>query len=129
MQELWQPVKGYEGLYEVSDQGRVRSVARVVPHRLKGKKTIPEKILKQGRASHGYLTVSLWQQNKGRTHCVHVLVATAYLPFEPGLDVNHLDGIKTHNNLANLEWCNRSQNMKHAVANGLSNGCVKRKAN
>ena len=125
MQEVWLSVRGYEGLYEVSDLGRVRSVGRVVPHRLKGKKTIPTRILKQGKGSHGYLTVSLWQNNKGRTHCAHSLVASSFLTIEPGLDINHIDGVKTNNQLSNLEVCTRSENMKHAVANGLSRGCVK----
>ena len=118
MKEVWLPVKGYEGLYEVSDQGRVRSLDRVVPHRLKGKKTIPSKILKQGRASNGYWTVSLWQNNKGKTHCVHSLVANAFLGETDRWTVlvNHLDGDKTNNKLQNLELTNQSGNRKHAIA-------------
>ena len=115
MQEVWLPVRGYEGLYEVSDHGRVRSVARVVPHRLKGKKTIPAKILKQGKGSHGYLTVSLWQNNKGRSYCVHTLVANAFIGETDGhrLLVNHLDYDRTNNAVGNLEITTHGENMAH----------------
>ena len=116
--EQWRPVRDYAGLYEVSDLGRVRSVGRVVPHRLKGKKTIPTRILKQGKASNGYWTVSLWIKNKGKTHCVHSLVANAFLGKTDGWSVlvNHLDGDKTNNKLQNLELTNQSGNIKHAIA-------------
>ena len=125
MKELWQPIEGYEGLYEVSDQGKVRSLDRV----LKSKRTWGEvdlrlkgKILKQGKASHSYLTVNLWSKNKGRTHCIHVLVANAFIGDSTGLDVNHLDGDKANNARSNLEICTRSENMKHAYRTGLWDG-------
>ena len=115
MQEVWLPVRGYEGLYEISDHGRVRSVARVVPHRLKGKKTIPSRILKQGKGSHGYFTVSLWQGNKGRSYCVHTLVANAFIGETDGhrLLVNHLDYDRTNNAVGNLEITTHGENMAH----------------
>ena len=126
MDELWQPIDGYLGLYEVSNLGRVRSLDRVLAKRgragamttqhLKGKK------LKSARATHGYLTVSLWKKNKGQTHCVHVLVANAFIGDSANADVNHKDGDKLNNAASNLEICTRSENMKHAYRLGLWNG-------
>ena len=128
--EQWRPVRDYAGLYEVSDLGRVRSVGRVVPHRLKGKKTIPTRILKQGKAGNGYWTVSLWQNNKGKTHCVHSLVANAFLgkTHRWSVLVNHLDGDKTNNVLSNLELTDQKGNIGHAIKAGLMMPPEQRKA-
>ena len=130
MKEVWQPVPGYEGLYEVSDQGRVRSLDRSFERktgprpatiRLKGR------MLKPGLASNGYLTVSLWAKNKGRSHCIHVLVMNAFVCDSAGFDINHIDGDKNNNRLENLEICTRSENMRHAVRLGLwANGSTAR---
>ena len=125
MNELWQPVLGYEGLYEVSNLGQVRSVDRTRPTTRHGKATVVKykgKLLRPGQFSSGYLSVSLWKSNKGVSGSVHVLVAQAFLGDTSGKDVNHIDGDKHNNAAANLEICNRSENMLHAYRTGLWNG-------
>lgn len=115
------PVPDYEGLYEVSDMGVVRSIDRTVEgvdgaiYPYKGRvKT--QTINKQT----GYPVVSLYKNNKGKSATVHRLVAKAFIPNPDGLNqVNHLDGIKTNNNVDNLEWVTHQDNAIHAVSTGL----------
>lgn len=115
------PVQGYEGLYEVSSTGVVRSVDRVVtgrdginyPRRGQLIQSSPNKSVE-------YLQVSLWKNNKGISHYVHRLVAQAHIPNPEGLlEVNHIDGCRTNNNVTNLEWVTRQGNAQHAVNTGL----------
>lgn len=117
----WVAVKGYEGLYEVSDRGRVRSLDRWAENRgsktrmfLKGKLLSP-------RSNRGYPHVSLSKGGKVRPFGVHVLVAIAFLPPpNPGQDqVNHKDGDPTNNCWDNLEWATSQENHDHAVRLGL----------
>ena len=121
MKEEWLDVVGYEGLYEVSNIGRVRSCDRVV----KSAPKVGSRIAKgQDRSlalnGYGYLAVSLWKDGKRLTNRVHTLVAKAFLGDCPNsYDVNHKDGVKTNNCVANLEYCSRSENIKHAYAIGL----------
>lgn len=118
MPELWQPVRGYEGLYEVSDQGSVRSLDRTVwngtvKRRLKGRE------LKAGKASNGYLTVALCKQGKQITYCVHVLMAQAFIPNpEEKPVVRHCNDNKTDNRISNLLWGDYSDNAGDAKKNG-----------
>lgn len=96
--ETWRAVAGYEH-YQVSSRGRVRSFAQKSP-----------RIMRPGIASNGYLTVSLWRSNKGRTHCVHNLVADAFLGAGAGLDVDHIDRDRTNNSLQNLRRVTAQEN-------------------
>ena len=110
MNEIWKDVNGYEGDYQVSSLGRVKSF-----------KYGKEKILKPGKGSRGYLTVSLSKNKKGKTIKVHRLVALAFIKNPQGKrTVNHINGVKADNRLSNLEWATDSENIKHAFANGLS---------
>lgn len=107
MQEIWKNVKGYEGLYEVSNFGRVKSLRK-------------EKILKLGRDKKGYLIVGLCKNGKQRTFKAHRLVTEHFLNNPYNLPyVNHKDGNKTNNNVSNLEWCTQKENIQHAIANDL----------
>ena len=102
--EKWRSIAGYEGLYEVSDLGRVRS--------LKFGKT---KILKPGRVGGGYLMVVLCKDGKVRCMKVHRLVASAFIPNPLGLEtVNHIDEDKTNNDVSNLEWMSRTDNVAYS---------------
>lgn len=120
--ERWLPVCGYEGLYEASDQGRVRSLDRTIiaqgargPH----KRTYKGKILRPGvTRSTGYLSVILYKGNKGESRPIHVLVATAFLGPGDGLHVLHCDGSRDNNRLENLRWGTRSDNLRDAVRHG-----------
>ena len=109
----WRPVKGYEGLYEVSNLGQVRS--------LNYNHTGEVKILKLSKYKSGYLKVSLHKNGKQYQKTVHRLVAQAFIP-NPGdkTEVNHIDGEKQNNTVDNLEWVTASENTKHAWKTGLS---------
>ena len=97
--EYWKPVVGYEGLYEVSNWGRVKSL-----------KFGKERILKQS-IRHGYYIVSLWKNGKGKTYSVHRLVAEAFIDNPDNLPcVNHKDENKQNNVVSNLEWCTHEYN-------------------
>lgn len=111
-QEIWKDIAGLEGEYAVSNFGRVK--------RLKKEGNINDCLLKLHQDKHGYVWVSLPRKNKFRTVLVHRLVAGMFIP-NPMLykEINHIDGNKTNNNVYNLEWCTRSQNVKHAFAMGL----------
>lgn len=120
MIEKWKPVKGYEGLYEVSSLGRIKSLSKRVDSG-KCHRSYSEKILKPGKDCNGYLRVSLSNFNHlAHTHKVHRLVAEAFIDNPEKLpEVNHIDGNKANNSIDNLEWISASDNLKHAYKNGL----------
>lgn len=103
--EYWLPVVGYEGLYEVSDLGRVRS---------------PRKVLLPHVGRNGYLTVGLSKQGWQRTLRVHRLVLEAFVgPCPQGMEcLHHPDPDKANNSLGNLRWGTRAENMEHQQADG-----------
>lgn len=108
--EEWKPVVGYEGYYEVSNTGRVRSVDRCV---MKGtaKKQLRGKEIVIHLSNHGYCYVDLYQNATRKRMTVHRLVAEAFIPRVAGMDiVNHKDEDPTNNNSSNLEWCTFSYN-------------------
>ena len=110
--EIWRDVVGYEGLYQVSNLGRVKSLPRATT---KGK-TLRIHINNRNK----YCYVCLCDNNKKAQKRVHVLVANAFLGDNPNkLQVNHIDGNKTNNHITNLEYCTQSENMQHAYLMGL----------
>ena len=120
-EEVWKPVVGYEDFYEVSNMGGVRSLDRTMlrdnrhgkqPTKIKGR------TMKQGLRS-GYPYVNLCVDNKRKKRTVHSLVADAFLSWTGVGEINHKDGVKINNHVNNLEWCTRSENHRHALANGL----------
>ena len=118
----WKAVSGYEGLYEVSSDGAVRSIPRLGSH---GKE------LKQNKTRHGYLDVCLSKNNKKKRFKVHRLVALAFIANDLNKpEVNHKNGVKTDNRVCNLEWVTRSENERHAFKNGLKSSeiCKTKKA-
>lgn len=128
--EIWKDVVGYEGYYQVSNLGRVRSLDRVLdkPNILTGGQTIRKgKILKQKELS-GYMYVNLCVHDK-RHHCrVHRLVAEAFIPNPDGKpQVNHKYGNKKDNRGYRLEWATASENGKHSYENGFSRTVNKKK--
>jgi hypothetical protein len=113
--EIWHPCAGYETHYEVSNLGNVRSIERMVQHPLGGKKIQYGRVLKQGKASNGYLIVSFCVDKVKSNHSVHRLVARAFIPNESNKpQVNHKDGNKHNNHIDNLEWMTVSENGLHA---------------
>ena len=115
-------IKDYEGLYEINDQGVIRSRDRTVEGRDGNKYTYKGKVLAQTiNKLTGYSMVSLWKGNKGSSFTVHRLLAQAFIPNPDSKEyINHIDGNKLNNALTNLEWCTPSENSKHAYAVGLS---------
>lgn len=110
MNEIWKPVYGYEGLYEVSNLGWVRSTPR---------KGTGGKVLKEGYIK-GYACVSLSSASSTNTRLVHRLVAAHFIENDKSLpEVNHKDGNKLNNSASNLEWTDRDGNMVHARVTGL----------
>jgi hypothetical protein len=99
--EIWKDVKGYEGLYQVSTSGNVKSVFRY------------KKILKQKKDRYGYLCVSLYGKTKRKDMTVHRLVAGAFIENQENKEtVNHKDSNRKNNNVENLEWATWMENGK-----------------
>lgn len=122
--EIWKDIKGYEGLYQVSNLGRIKSVDRIVimkhysgcnaTHSYKGK------ILKQQKDKYGYMRVALSKNGKIKLKQVHRLVAETFIPNpENKPTVNHEDGNKENNVVANLSWATHQEQTMHAFKTGL----------
>lgn len=117
--ERWLPVVGYEGYYEVSSLGRVRSIARVIPHRRYGEMRWPGGLLKPYKTAKGYLMVCLSRDSKSKMVLTHRLVLAAFVgPCPVGAEGCHNDGNKTNNTVTNLRWDSRSANMMDQVRHG-----------
>jgi NUMOD4 motif/HNH endonuclease len=132
MTEEWKSVIGFEGFYDVSNLGRVKSLCRTVIDANGKPYTVPERIMSGSIKSNGYSHVSLRKtgEKQVKRH-VHQLVATAFLPIKAGSseEVNHLDGNKLNNVTTNLEWCSHAKNMSHAWSNGFFFPRFKRSGN
>ena len=123
--ECWRWIPGYEGLYQVSTRGRVRSVDRWVTCK-EGSKTgskrfLEGKILSPKRNKEGYLRVKLYRNGKLRRFAVHRMVAMAWIdnPMDKP-EVNHLDEQKGNNDVYNLEWCSRKYNINYGTGSKRS---------
>lgn len=132
MEEIWKDVKGYEGYYQVSNFGQVRSIDRIVKQKSSKNDCVHQynhyagKILKQYIINSGYYAVDLCKNHKSTKKLVHRLVAEAFLE-NKSAQVNHKDENKLNNNIENLEWCTAKYNMEYndrakkiAIKNGKS---------
>lgn len=117
--EIWADINGYEGLYQVSNLGRIKSLARYQDNH--GTKQWIEERIKNARSkSSGYLVVDLYKNGVGKTKHVHRLVAENFIENkENKATVNHIDGNKSNNVANNLEWATPSEQNKHYYRNGL----------
>ena len=120
--EVWADIKGYEGLYQISTFGNVKSLSRPVKHSNGGTKILREKMLKiKVNSTTGYKEVGLSRDGKQKFYLIHKLIAEAFIDNPHRLPVvNHIDGCKTNNDIFNLEWVTCGENIRHAFANGLS---------
>jgi hypothetical protein len=122
MGEIWKPAVGYEGYYEVSNMGRVRSLDRVIEQAgrwglIKRKMRGRERRLKIGL--HGYPVVNLSMGGRCTTRRVHRLVLEAFVgPCPDGMECRHLDGIPENNLLGNLRWGTRAENQEDIARHG-----------
>lgn len=124
--ERWLPVVGYEGYYEVSNLGRVRSVTREITQIGKAynyyKRTFQGRVLKLIERTDGYLSVSLSLRGESSRRCVHQLVCEAFIGARPShmSHTRHLDGNRKNNNLSNLTWGTPSENVADAIDHGTN---------
>ena len=115
MTEAWKDIKGYEGYYQVSNLGRVKSIDKL---RFNSDVIIKGKILKPWDNSHGYLQVKFVKNRVKKMPKVHRLVAQTFLGLDPNrVFVNHKDGNRSNNNIDNLEWVTRRENNCHKYIN------------
>lgn len=124
MKEIWKDIKGYEGLFQVSNLGRIKTLERDVTYIQRNQygsvettKHISEKIQKPRRTKSGYLRVQLFEKD----YYIHRLVCSAFIrPLKPKEEINHKDGNKSNNNVNNLEIVSRVENQNHAYYSGLN---------
>lgn len=109
MEEIWKDIDGYEGMYQVSSLGRVKTLARY---------KVKECIRKLVSDKNGYMTVRLTYKKVGKTYKIHRLVATAFISNPEGYnEVNHKNEKKDDNRVENLEWCDKTYNVNYGTAN------------
>lgn len=115
MREVWKDIKGYEGLYQISNLGRVKSLSRIVVFR--GRERLQkETILREATSRKGYSLVSLQKEGTAKTQKVHRLVAKAFIPNQQNYpQVNHKDENKKNNCVDNLEWCDCKYNNNYGL--------------
>lgn len=115
-EEIWKDIDGYEGYYQVSSLGRVRSLDRTVVNRNGVERFQRGKILIPALNGHGYYFVVLSKNNKQKDSVIHRLVAKAFLPNPDNLpQVNHINEVKTCNRVDNLEYCTQQYNLAYGT--------------
>jgi hypothetical protein len=109
--EIWKDIQGYEGIYQISNLGRIKSLHRDYTN---------GRILNPAKNNRGYLRLGLSGNGKVRYDSVHRLVAETFIPNPKNLpEVNHIDGNKLNNRVENLEWVTKGENQAHAYKTGL----------
>ena len=133
--EIWKNIKGYDGIYKISNYGRVKNIKIYGHYHIRNNKIYKDytyihkykqfrqnKVLKFISNTYGYLFVNLYKNNKSKMHTIHNLVAQHFIPnINNKEQINHIDGDKKNNHVSNLEWCTNSENIKHAYDNNLMN--------
>ena len=119
--EKWKDIPGYEGSYEVSNKGRVRSKkGKTTYTKRHGKRVWKSRVLKEKNKTAREQRVDLWKEGEPKTFLVHRLVAMAFIPNPENKPcINHKDGDPRNNKIGNLEWCTYKENENHAKRNGL----------
>lgn len=115
--EIWKDIEGFEGIYKISNLGRVKSLARVVQRKNNSVFRMDEHLVRPCECANGYLSVTLYKDGQHYALKIHRLVCQAFhgRPLGERNEVNHIDGDKANNVADNLEWCTHSENQKHSV--------------
>ena len=117
MENEWKPVVNYEGLYEVSSDGKIKSVARIIKDCNGNTRVWHERIMKYAKDKDGYFRVQLSKNGKATSKLVHRIVAEAFIENPEKLPlINHKDENKNNNNYKNLEWCDAKYNSNYGNA-------------
>jgi hypothetical protein len=125
--EIWEEIEGYRGMYLISNSGNVMRKNSIIKNNEIVSYILQRKNLRNNK---GYKVVTLFDHSKAKTVKVHRLVAKAFIPNPNNLPcVNHKDGIKSNNDMNNLEWCNIKFNNQHAYNNGLKNKSIGENSN
>jgi len=120
MEEIWKEITGFEGLYSVSNLGNIKSHSRKANISNGKFRIMKERILKPQITFNGYNAIVLNNGDKHKMFKIHTLVATHFIQNKlKHKEINHIDGNKLNNHFSNIEWCSRSQNIKHSYDNGL----------
>ena len=124
--EEWKDVEGYEGYYQASNLGRIKSISRKRYNKNGGKPgVLKERILKQTKNGDGYYCVKLYKNGKSKSIKIHRIIADTFINnLKNDPEVNHKDGVKTNNKTSNLEWVTSKENVNHAYEMGL-NPCMR----
>lgn len=113
--EIWKDISGYEGYYQVSSLGNVKSLERIAKCNNSSKRIITEKLLKIYQyKKHLYNYIVLSKNGVNKKYKLHRIIAKGFIENKYNLPfINHIDGVRTNNKIENLEWCTHSHNMKH----------------
>jgi len=123
-QEFWMPMYGGENDYEVSTYGKIRSIDRVISKADNTIQTLKGKTLRQNPSSNGYMMVNVKYKGVRTNKTVHSILAETFIvkgKMPKDRCVNHKDGVKSNNNISNIEVVSYAENLKHAHVNGLNN--------
>ena len=125
MEEIWVDIKGYEGFYQVSNLGRVKSLKRIARHSSGGNKILKEKLLKQTVNKRGYVVVTLYKDGVSKQFKIHTLVAVAFIPnVENKPYIDHINTIKTDNRVEDLRWVTEKENSNNELTlKHIKEGC------
>lgn len=119
LNEVWKPVVGYEGLYEASDQGRVRGLDREIRSGKSGRRIWKGRVLVQEELRHGYMAVSLCKDGERWARAVHAIVLEAFSGLPPARhECAHDNNIRSDNRLSNLSWKTRKENFADKIRHG-----------
>lgn len=123
MTEIWEDIPGYEGLYQVSNHGRVKCLPKVWFSGMGNniKRSLPERIKGVRSTGNGYNQTTLHKDGVAINYTIHRLVAQSFIPNPDNKpQINHKDGNKKNNHVSNLEWCTSAENVNHSWDMGLS---------